>query len=343
MRSNPPRCDRPWAPAAILFLILYSLLAFASEAQDLSKIRVLGNGSPDQYHMHQVPLGRTLLADLGQSLGYQHRYYTDFRWVHPDTLAKYHVLVWAVGRPDSIPAAGRAHVEGFLAKGGSVVVIHTGLQRFGDWTGWNLILGGTQMNGHPAAQTARVVREDATHAVTAGLAAEWRTPDENYSLNVNPRGKNDNKVLLNLDEKSYNPGTYAMGDHPAAWTHEARGGRVFVTLLGHNTGTWNTDMNFRTLVKNAIVWAAEPHLNPSAVSASRDVARFAGLLTLRRLEFPEVRVPLRLKLLDLKGRPVRDALLLPGQALDLAGLSAGVFQLQAKGEGFAVGRTLVLP
>jgi type 1 glutamine amidotransferase len=342
MVSHPPRRDRPWAPAAILFLFPL-FLAVVLQAQDLSKIRVLVNGSPDQYHMHQVPLGRTLLADLGRTLGYQHSYHTDFRWVHADTLAKYQVLVWAVGRPDSIPVAGRAHVEGFLAKGGSIVVIHTGLQRFGDWTGWNLILGGTQMNGHPAAQNARVVREDATHAITRGLAAEWRTVDENYSLNVNPRGRNGNTVLVNLDEKSYNPGSYAMGDHPAVWIHEARGGRVFVTLLGHNTGTWNTDTNFRTLVQNAIAWAAEPHLDPSAVRAHRALGRVGGLLKGRRLAFPELRIPVRLRFHDVAGRPVREDVLLPGQALDLVAMPAGVYLLKADGEGFSLGRNLVLP
>lgn len=331
-------------PSRILAIsLLLPFLVSGIHAQALSGLNILANGSPDQYHMHHVPLGRTLMADFAKDLGFKHSYHTDLRWVHPDTLAKYQVLVWAVGRPDSIPAANRAHVEAWLAKGGSMVLIHTALQRFGDWTGWDLILGGTRMNGHPAPQTARNVREDATHAITQGLPAEFRLNDENYNLTPNPRGKNGVRVLLNIDEKSYSPGPNAMGDHPSTWIHEGRGGRVFVTLLGHNQGTWTTDQTFRTLLKQGLTWAAEPHLKPNALAFQRASRSWTGLLQGRRLSLPGVETPVHIRLLDMQGRLVYENNLPSGGSLDLEGLPAGLYRLAARGGGVHLHRSLILP
>jgi type 1 glutamine amidotransferase len=63
------------------------------------------------------------------------------------------------------------------------------------------------------------------------------------------------RVLLTLDESSYEPGDGAMGsDHPIAWCHEYEGGRAFYTALGHTPETYR-DALYLGHLSGGVAWA----------------------------------------------------------------------------------------
>jgi cytochrome c len=82
---------------------------------------------------------------------------------------------------------------------------------------------------HPKNQTARIQVLDREHISTRHLPEQWERYDEWYNYkSLNPA----TKVLMNLDEKSYQGGK--NGDHhPIAWYHDYDGGRAWYTGLGH--------------------------------------------------------------------------------------------------------------
>jgi uncharacterized protein len=73
-----------------------------------------------------------------------------------------------------------------------------------------------------------------------------------------PLNADDLKVLITIDEKTYDPKTgqgTGMGDHPMAWYHNYDGGRAFYTGLGH-IGLVYSDQSFLDHLYGGIYWAA---------------------------------------------------------------------------------------
>jgi type 1 glutamine amidotransferase len=80
----------------------------------------------------------------------------------------------------------------------------------------------------------------------------WNRRDEWYDFRAVPPA--DAKILLTLDEKSYEGGT--MGDfHPLSWYHPFDGGRAFYTELGHTSESYADPLYLEHLL-GGIIWAA---------------------------------------------------------------------------------------
>jgi type 1 glutamine amidotransferase len=64
-------------------------------------------------------------------------------------------------------------------------------------------------------------------------------------------------VLANVDEPTYSPKTdKVMGDHPVIWTNTKMKARNVYIFMGHDPVLFDDD-NYKTLLKNALLWAAE--------------------------------------------------------------------------------------
>ena len=81
--------------------------------------------------------------------------------------------------------------------------IHSATDTEYDW-GWYGRLVGAYFNGHPRPQEAVLKVLDSTNPATAHLPAEWKRTDEWYNFK---KFNKDVKVLLSIDEKSYEGGT----------------------------------------------------------------------------------------------------------------------------------------
>ena len=105
------------------------------------------------------------------------------------------------------------------------------------------------MPGHsPGSSTgnaATVQVADRHHLSTRGLGDSYQIADEHYNYQRNVRG--GHHVLATFDERTYNTGTYKMGqDHPVSWCKRYDGERVedgTGTAKAYDDGrTWNTGM-----------------------------------------------------------------------------------------------------
>lgn len=178
----------------------------------------------------------------------------------PSLLQQFDAVIWNNVSGDVLTVAQRAAFKTYIEQGGGFVAVHGSAgdpATFWDWYVDTLI--GARFAGHPMApqfQDARIVVEGQTHPVAAKLPVQWMMRDEWYSFITNPRSTGST-IIATLDERSYNPGELAMGDHPIAWTRCVGRGRAFYAAIGHLPETY-ADPHYVTMLENAVAWAASP-------------------------------------------------------------------------------------
>lgn len=157
--------------------------------------------------------------------------------------------------PTLLDASELAAFQGYIRDGGGYAGVHaaTDTMHTVPWYG-QLSGGGAKFRNHPQNQTAVQQVEDRTHPSTEHLGDTWTRFDEWYNFNVSPRPAV--RVLTNLDETSYNPGSGAMGaDHPLAWCHNFEGARSWYTGGGHTEASY-LEPEFLAHLLGGIEWTA---------------------------------------------------------------------------------------
>jgi type 1 glutamine amidotransferase len=149
-----------------------------------------------------------------------------------------------------------AAFEAFIHAGGGFVGIHNASPLAGSaeieavWP-WFVGMYGTRFIGHGSPQTGAVVLEDTSHSSTRGLPARFTLKDEWYLLRDDPRTVEGIRVLVRVDAS-----TLASGgkDRVLSWYRPYEGGRVWMTTLGHDLGTFG-DANFLAHLRGGVAYA----------------------------------------------------------------------------------------
>ncbi|WP_447007710.1 ThuA domain-containing protein [Saccharothrix isguenensis] len=154
--------------------------------------------------------------------------------------------------------AQRAAVRKYVNNGGGIVAVHnaTDMNIESSFPWWDdFVNGGAHMTAHSAnGLSATSYQVDEVHESTKHLPDRWQKVEEWYNFKPSMRGKVH--PLVEVDEKTYDPGHEAMGhDHPISWCRDAEGGRVWATAMGHNAADY-TEPNFVAHVLGGIRTAA---------------------------------------------------------------------------------------
>ncbi|MFO0784676.1 MAG: ThuA domain-containing protein [Phycisphaerales bacterium] len=213
-----------------------------------------------------IPQGIRAIKELGTGL-FEVDATEDPTVFTADNLKKYKAVVFLSTTGDVLNPEQQTAFEGYIHAGGGYAGVHAAADTEYDWPWYGELMGAFFM-GHPKIQQATVKVEDHTHRSTRSLPADWVRTDEWYAFKTNPRAKVH--VLASLDEKTYDPGTTAMGDHPIAWYREFDGGRTWYTALGHTEESFAEPL-FRTHLREGICWAAGLP-DPGAAPAVRPAA-----------------------------------------------------------------------
>jgi cytochrome c len=230
-----------------------SLLPSGAVAQGGDQPRVLVFSETAAFRHGSIPTGRAAIQQLGQENGFLVDATEDSAQFTDANLARYDAVVWLSTTGDVLNDEQQAAFERYIQGGGGYVGIHSASDTEYDWP-WYGGLVGAYFRNHPAQQTADLVVSDSAHPSTASLPTEWTRFDEWYNFQTNPRG--NVHVLLTIDERSYSPGSGAMGsDHPMAWCHAYDGGRAWYTALGHTNQSFGEPL-FRQHILGGIKWAA---------------------------------------------------------------------------------------
>lgn len=182
-----------------------------------------------------IPDGIKAIKDLGAQNHFAVEATEDAAAFTDANLKRFNAVVWLSTTGDVLNADQQAAFERYVKGGGGYVGVHAASDTEYDWP-WYGELVGAYFKSHPQIQQANVKVEDHQHVSTVDLPETWPRTDEWYNYRENPRS--NVHVLASLDEKSYQPGDGAMGDHPIAWCHENSGGRSWYTGGGHTKASY---------------------------------------------------------------------------------------------------------
>ncbi len=277
MRGSPSRPRASGRPRRLLALLVALVAALpvlgalgppavAAPADD-GTIRVL-LFYKDGFHASHVQ-ARQAVRDLANELGIEYDQPVDIQETQDpsafttDNLASKDAVVFAQTGGVLFDDEQRAALEAYIRGGGGYMGMH--------YAGWSVgqsehdvnpfyaRLVGAASEGHPEnppLRPGRVVVEDTSHPLVAGLPSEFTRTDEWYDWVVNPAP--NVRTLLLADEASYasDPSGGRQGTtHPITWCQEIDGGRSWYSGMGHD-GAHYSEGVIRAQMRNGLAYAS---------------------------------------------------------------------------------------
>ena len=221
----------------IFILLIVSLLASTSLLSQ-TQPRVLVFSKTAGFRHASIEVGKTALQKMGTEKGFAVDTTEDATVFTEKNLKRYRCVVWLSTTGNVLNPEQQNAFERYMQAGGGYFGIHAASDTEYDWPWYGKLVGGW-FDNHPSTpsnvQQGDFHIADTKHPLTSFLPEPWVRKDEFYAYKkMNP----DIKVLITLDEKSYQGGT--MGDyHPMAWYHEYDGGRAFYSNMGHTPETFS--------------------------------------------------------------------------------------------------------
>ncbi|HEX6022884.1 MAG TPA: ThuA domain-containing protein, partial [Solirubrobacter sp.] len=276
--------------------LLAVTLAPAAHAQGEGKRILLYTGTTGFRHTDAINNGRPVVQSALENIGFtvdwedctnnggganncdnpnkNPRIFTDTNLARYDAIL---LLNASAGPPGPLwDDAQKAAIIRYVQNGGGIAAVHnatdmgTSAETWNWWDGNspNSVVGAT-MRGHAATSLANVAQvqvEDRHHLATRDLPDTYGMGDEHYNFARNVRGSHH--VLANLDERTYTPGSNAMGqDHPVTWCKLYDGdnindntgtpksyndGRTWVTSMGHFGASYTENGGNNNLIKQIV-------------------------------------------------------------------------------------------
>ncbi|RYZ53213.1 MAG: ThuA domain-containing protein [Sphingobacteriales bacterium] len=221
-----------------MLLTLFCLLISATDTLAKKK-KVLVFCKTAGFHHGSIKQGVVALFKLGAENKFDVDTTTNSANINGANLKKYDAVIFLNTTGDILNEEQQNAFIKYIQSGKGFVGVHAATDCESKWQ-WYGNLVGAYFGGHPAQQVAKLNVVDHNHLSTKNLPGVWSRKDEWYNFKWMAK---DLKVLITIDETSYDPGKEAMGEnHPMAWYHEYDGGRAFYTGLGHTEDSYGEPM-----------------------------------------------------------------------------------------------------
>ena len=215
-------------------LVICLPLFFAATTKQQKKILVFSKTAG--FRHASIPKGKEALLLLGKQNNFLVDTTEDASFFTTNTLNQYDAVVFLSTTGDVLNNEQQAAFENFIRSGKGFVGIHAATDTEYDWPWYGKLVGAYFAN-HPKQQNAKLQLTDEQHVSTKHLPKTWERFDEWYNFK---NRNNDVKVLLTIDESSYQGGKEGSY-HPMAWYHAYDGGRAFYTALGHTDESYKEE------------------------------------------------------------------------------------------------------
>lgn len=217
-------------------LLLISMSFVISSAITKQKKKVLVFSKTAGFRHASIEAGKTALLKMGKENNFLVDTTEDASFFQQKTLKQYDAVIFLSTTGDVFTNEQQAAFEAFIRSGKGYVGIHAAADTEYEWPWYGKLVGAYFMN-HPKQQKAKLTVTDHQHASTKHLPHVWERFDEWYNYKSR---NNDVKVLMTIDEKSYEGGKEGSY-HPMAWYHAFDGGRSFYTALGHTDESYKEE------------------------------------------------------------------------------------------------------
>lgn len=228
-------------------------LSGCSSIFNSGSISVLVFSKTEQFRHTSIENGIANIMALGDKHGFRVDTTEDSGIFTQENLQNYNVVVFLNTTGDILNDAQQIEFQRFIQAGGGFVGIHAAADTEYGWP-WYGKLVGAYFHSHPNNPNVREGDIDVLigdHGSTSMLPVRWHCNDEWYNYkDINP----DIKVLMNLDETSYEGGINGEA-HPIAWYHEYDGGRAWYTGRGHTDESFDEPL-FQAHILGGIQYAA---------------------------------------------------------------------------------------
>ena len=222
-------------------------------SQPTSGPRVLVFSKTTGFRHASIPAAVRAVRELGTRNGFAVDATENAKAFSEANLRHYDAVVFLMTTGDVLNARQQVAFQRFIRAGGGFAGVHSAADTEHDWAWYGGLLG-TYFRSHPIIQPGTMNVEVGRHPSTVGLPNRWTRVDEWYNFARNPRRAV--RVLATLDERTYVPGSGAMGaDHPIAWAHRYQGGRAWYTGGGHTAESYSEPL-FRKHLLGGIRYAA---------------------------------------------------------------------------------------
>lgn len=230
----------------LVLVLVAGILTFIScNRKRAGRPRVLVFSKTTGFRHSSIPNGIAAIRKMGMENGFDVDTTENAAMFNEDTLKQYSAVIFLCTTGEVLDYRQEAAFERYIQAGGGYVGVHAAADTEYDWGWYGRLVGGYFLDHpgihdkNPNVQEGVLIVQDANNNATKHLPKEWKRRDEFYSYKkLNP----DVKVLLTIDEKSYQGG-HKMGNHPMAWYHDYDGGRAFYTALGHTEESY-TEENY---------------------------------------------------------------------------------------------------
>ena len=216
--------------------LLFSLPFFISSATVKQKKKVLVFSKTAGFRHASIPKGKEALLLMGKQNNFLVDTTEDATVFNSNNLKQYDAVIFLSTTGDIFNNEQQAAFEAFIRSGKGFVGIHAAADTEYEWPWYNKLVGAYFIS-HPKQQKAKLTVTDHKHASTKHLPHVWERFDEWYNYKSR---NNDVKVLLTIDESSYEGGKEGAY-HPMAWYHSFDGGRAFYTALGHTDESYKEE------------------------------------------------------------------------------------------------------
>jgi type 1 glutamine amidotransferase len=230
-----------------IIAMLTPLVAGNAAHAESSSFRVLVFSKTTGFRHDSIPDGVAAIQKLGQEHGFAVDATEDATQFTDQNLARYRTVVFVstTGDPLDQPEE-KAAFQRYIEHGGGFAGVHAAADSGYTWP-WYGGLVGAYFRSHPAQQNATVDVVGQGAPSNRGVPKRWTRWDEWYNYRTNPRAAGV-RVLMTLDEHSYDAGPDAMGDHPISWCHRYDGGRAWYTGMGHTKESYTDPIFVRHLL-----------------------------------------------------------------------------------------------
>ena len=240
-------------------LLILALSVFSSSIY-AQQFKVLLFTKTDGFHHESINEGVTAIKKLAERNTFSVDWQENAAVFNDKALEKYQAVIFLSTTGNILNEEQQAAFEKFIKAGKGFVGIHSATDTEYDWA-WYGKMVGMYFKIHPQQQTAYLNVQDSNFPGMERFPKKLLWTDEWYEFKT-PANASDLKVLISIDEKSYNPNAKwgdnegkGMGTHPISWYHNYDGGRAFYTGLGHIPLTYS-DQTFLDHIYGGIYWAA---------------------------------------------------------------------------------------
>ncbi|MEM9052216.1 MAG: ThuA domain-containing protein [Bacteroidota bacterium] len=263
-----------------------------------------------------------------------------------ENLADVDVVVWLnTSGNNLLTGAEQDAFEAYIQNGGGFVGFHaaTDTYRNGSWPWYNDLVGAIVQTGpnHTSNNFNATMDVVGDHPAVEHLGIEWNKNEEYYYWELNGGYLFDGNIDL-LQVRSTGNQSYDA-PRPITWYKEYDGGRSFYTALGHNSGDYNNDDEFKTMAYEAIRWAGGLTEVSSQLAVQNedhgsafDILAFPNPTKDQIQFYGDPYSAMEIRLFDIRGTLLSAHRVRNGVAIYMSNLSPGLYLAQVTQSGKTV-------